>query len=77
MHGSPEVAIAIGELSDNRFSGLLPDDDVYAIRVYLMHVGAPRNAASNHTLEVGAGGTALKPASATTDAVVHGRHGAA
>jgi hypothetical protein len=59
--GSPDAAMAIGELIDNRFSGLLPDDGVYTIRVFLNRAAARRNAASDYTLKVGAGGTALKP----------------
>jgi hypothetical protein len=70
--GSPDAAMAIGELSDNRFSGLLPDDGVYTVRVFLNRAAARRNAASDYTLEVGAGGTALKPVSAATDALVPG-----
>ncbi len=70
--GSPDAAMAIGELSDNRFSGLLPDDGVYTIRVFLNRAAARRNAASDYTLEVGAGGTALKPVSAAKDALVPG-----
>ena len=70
--GSPDAAMAIGELSDNRFSGLLPDDGVYTIRVFLNRAAARRNAASDYTLEVGAGGTALKPLPAAKDALVPG-----
>lgn len=70
--GSPDAAMAIGELSDNRFSGLLPDDGVYTIRVFLNRAAARRNAASNYTLEVGADGTALKPLPAAKDALVPG-----
>ncbi len=70
--GSPDAAMAIGEFSDNRFSGLLPDDGLYTIRVYLNRAAARRNAASDYTLEVGAGGTALKPLPAARDALVPG-----
>lgn len=70
--GSPDAAMAIGELIDNRYSGLLPDDGVYTVRVFLNRAAARRNAASNYTLEVGAGGTALKPVSAAKDALVPG-----
>jgi len=64
--------MAIGEFSDNQFSGLLPDDGVYTFRVFLNRAAARRNAASNYTLEVGVGGTALKPVSAAIDAVAPG-----
>lgn len=70
--GSPDAAMAIGELIDNRFSGLLPDDGVYTIRVFLNRAAARRNAASDYTLKVGAGGTALKPLPAAKDALVPG-----
>lgn len=70
--GSPDAAMAIGEFSDNQFSGLLPDDGTYTIRVFLNRAAARRNAASNYTLGVGVGGTALKPLPAAKDALVPG-----
>lgn len=70
--GSPDAAMAIGEFSDNQFSGLLPDDGIYTIRVFLNRAAARRNAASNYSLKVGVGGTALKPVSASVDAVAPG-----
>lgn len=70
--GSPDAAMAIGELLDNRFDGVLPDDGVYTVRVFLMRSAARRNEASNFTLSVGITGTPLKPVSAKTDAVLPG-----
>ncbi|MBK8760152.1 MAG: hypothetical protein IPM03_06915 [Sulfuritalea sp.] len=70
--GSPDAAMAIGEFSDNQFSGLLPDDGTYTIRVFLNRAAARRNAASNYGLRVGLGGTALKPLPAAKDALVPG-----
>ena len=68
--GSVDIGMFNGALGDNRFSGLLPDDGVYTLRVYLMRSAARRNEASNFTLSVGLTGTSLKPVSAKTDAVL-------
>ena len=70
--GSAVGAMAAGELIDNRFDGLLPDDGVYTIRVFMYRAAARRNEASDFTLSVGVTGTPLKPVSATTDAVLPG-----
>lgn len=70
--GSADVAMAAGELVDNRFDGLLPDDGVYTIRVFLYRAAARRNEASDFTLSVGVTGSPLKPVSARTDAVLPG-----
>ena len=70
--GSADGAMAAGELIDNRFDGLLPDDGVYTIRVFMYRAAARRNEASDFTLSVGVTGTPLKPVSATTDAVLPG-----
>ena len=61
-----------GELLDNQFDGLLPDDGVYTIRVFLYRAAARRNEASDFTLTVGVTGTPLKPVPAKTDAVLPG-----
>ena len=65
-------AMARGESLDNRFDGLLPDDGVYTIRVFLYRAAARRNEASDFTLSVGVTETPLKPVSARTDAVLPG-----
>lgn len=69
---SSDTAMAIGEQSGNRFDGLLPDDGVYTVRVFLIRAAARRNEAASYTLKVGAGGTALKPLAASKDALVAG-----
>ena len=70
--GSSDAAMAIGEFSGNRFDGLLPDDGIYSVRVFLIRAAARRNEAGSYTLKVGAGGTALKPLAARMDALVAG-----
>jgi hypothetical protein len=69
---SSGAAMAIGEQSGNRFDGLLPDDGVYTVRVFLIRAAARRNESGSYTLKVGAGGTALKPVAASQDALVAG-----
>jgi heat shock protein HslJ len=65
-------AMAMGERLDNHFEGLLPDDGVYTIRVFLYRAAARRGEHSDFTLSVGVTGTALKPVPARTDAVLPG-----
>jgi len=69
---SQGTAMAMGESLDNRFEGLLPDDGVYAIRVFLYRAAARRGEQSDFTLSVGVTGTPLKPVSARMDAVLPG-----
>lgn len=72
---SRDAAMAIGEQIGNRFDGLLPDDGVYTIRVFLYRAAARRNEASDFTLSIGVTGTPLKPVPVATDAVLPGtRH---
>lgn len=70
--GSFDVAMMRGELVDNRFEGVLPDDGVYTIRVFLYRSAARRNESSDFALTVGVTGTALVPVSAKTDATLPG-----
>jgi heat shock protein HslJ len=70
--GSTGAAMAAGEFLDNRFDGLLPDDGVYTIRVFLYRAAARRNEASDFTLSVGVTGTPLEPVAARVDAVLPG-----
>ena len=65
-------AMASGELLDNRFDGLLPDDGVYTIRVFLYRAAARRGEQSDFTLSVGVTGAPLKPVPAGTDAALPG-----
>ncbi len=64
--------MAIGEQPNNRFDGLLPDDGVYTVRVFLIRAAARRNETGSYTLKVVTGGTALKPIAASKDALVAG-----
>ncbi|MCM8597021.1 META domain-containing protein [Accumulibacter sp.] len=70
--GSTGVAMAIGEFAGNRFDGLLPDDGIYTIRVFLVPAAVRRHEASDYTLSVGITGTPLQPVSARVDAVLPG-----
>lgn len=69
---SPDAAMAVGELSDNRFEGMLPDDGVYTIRVFLMRAAARRHEISGFRLAVALEGRPLAPLSAKTDALIPG-----
>lgn len=62
MRGADPAAIFIGSTSGNSFSGALPGDGDYRIRVYLMRSAARRNEVSDFTLTVGIGAAAPSPA---------------
>ena len=70
--GSNDVAMYIGQLGDNRFEGLLPDDGVYTLRVYLIRAAARRKESSDYTLTVSVTGKALPALSPKADALVPG-----
>lgn len=70
--GSPDAAMYIGQVGDNRFEGLLPDDGVYTLRVYLVRAAARRDAATRYTLTIAVTGKPLPPLSAARDALVAG-----
>jgi hypothetical protein len=70
--GSGDVAMFIGSTSGNRFSGVLPTDGDYSIRVYLMRNAARRNEVANFTLTVGVTGQALVAMPAARDALIPG-----
>lgn len=70
--GSADAAMAISEQTGNRFDGLLPDDGVYTIRVFLVRAAARRNETSDFTLQVGVTGSPLKAVPARVDAVLPG-----
>jgi hypothetical protein len=70
--GSGDVAIFIGSTSGNQFSGVLPTDGDYAIRVYLMRNAARRNESASYTLTVGVTGQALAATPAAKDALIPG-----
>ena len=71
--GSADVAMYSSSMSGERtWSGMLPSDGDYAIRVYLGRAAARRGAATNFTLTVGITGKPLPPLSAKRDAKVAG-----
>lgn len=70
--GSRDAAMFVGSTSGNRFSGLLPTDGDYAIRVYLMRNAARRNESANFTLSVGVTGMPLAAIPAARDALIPG-----
>lgn len=70
--GSPDAAMYIGQVGQNAFDGLLPDDGVYTVRVYLMRSAARRAESSDYTLSVSLAGKPLPPVSPKVDAVLPG-----
>ena len=56
--GSKDVAIFVGSTSGNEWTGPLPTDGEYTIRVYLMRNAARRNETANYTLAVAIAGSA-------------------
>jgi len=69
--GSTGSAMFVGDSGEN-YSGVLPTDGDYIVRVYLMRPAARRGESSNYTLTVGASGKALAPIAASKDAVIPG-----
>jgi hypothetical protein len=69
---SRDAAMFVEGAVDKRFSGVLPDDGVYTVRVYLMRSAARRNETSQYTLAIQLKGTALPPLSAKADALIVG-----
>ena len=63
--GSNDVSIFAGPTGGNEWSGVLPADGEYKLRVYLMRSAARRNESASYTLTVGvtgsAGGAAPSP----------------
>lgn len=57
--GSQDVAIFVGSSDGNDWTGTLPADGEYAIRVYLMRSAARRNEVANYSLTVGITGSAV------------------
>ena len=71
--GSANVAMYVSSMTGERsWSGMLPADGDYAIRVYLMRPAARRNETSKYTLTVAVTGKPLAPLSAARDAKVAG-----
>jgi hypothetical protein len=69
---SRDDAMFIEGAGDRRFNGLLPDDGVYTVRVYLIRAAARRNETSQYTLSIQLKGTALRPLPAKADALIAG-----
>jgi hypothetical protein len=57
--GSNDAAIFIGSTSGDEFTGALPADGEYKIRVYLMRSAARRHETADYTLTVGITGNAV------------------
>lgn len=70
--GSVDVAMYNASTGGNRYEGLLPDDGVYSIRVYLMRSAARRNERADFSLSIGVTGKPLIPLSARVDALISG-----
>jgi hypothetical protein len=64
-------AMFVGDTGED-YSGTLPADGDYVVRVYLMRPAARRGESSNYTLTVGVSGKALAPIAASADALVPG-----
>ena len=56
--GSNDVGIFAGSTGGNEWSGVLPADGEYKLRVYLMRSAARRNESASYTLTVGVTGSA-------------------
>jgi hypothetical protein len=69
--GSSDVAMFVGDTGEG-YSGLLPADGDYTIRVYLMRPAARRGETSSYTLTVGVTGKPLAPVAASIDALLPG-----
>jgi hypothetical protein len=69
---SADVAMFNGSLAGNRFSGVLPADGDYSIRVYLMRSAARRNESARFALTIDVSGQALPATPAADDALIPG-----
>ena len=61
--GENEVAMFVGSTSGNKFSGALPKNGAYKIRVYLMRNAARRNEVAKYQLKMAVNGGAKHSAS--------------
>jgi len=59
--GSKDVAIFVGSTSGNEWTGVLPQNGEYTLRVYLMRSAARRNETASYTLTVAITGDASGP----------------
>jgi hypothetical protein len=69
--GSADVAMYAAQTGDP-YTGVLPADGDYKVRVYLMRNAARRNETSAYTLTIRVTGTALPPLKASQDALIKG-----
>ena len=69
--GSSGEAMFVGSLGGD-YSGMLPADGDYTVRVYLMRPAARRGESSDYALSIGATGKALAPVAASEDALIPG-----
>ena len=69
--GSADVAMYVGQ-DGGPYTGMLPTDGDYKVRVYLMRNAARRNEVSNYELTVTVTGQALAPTPASKDALLPG-----
>lgn len=60
--GENEVAMFVGSTSGNKFSGALPKNGAYKIRVYLMRNAARRNEVAKYQLKMAITGAAAQAA---------------
>ena len=67
-----EISMFIGSTSGARFSGVLPVEGDYTIRVYLMRNAARRKELANYTLTLGLAGQPLMATPAAKDALIAG-----
>ena len=67
-----EMSLFIGSTSGSRFSGVLPVEGDYTVRVYLMRNAARRNELANYTLTLGLTGQPLMATPAAKDALIPG-----
>jgi hypothetical protein len=69
--GSTGSAMFVGDSGEN-YSGTVPADGDYAVRVYLMRPAARRGESSSYTLTIAVTGKALVPTAAARDALIPG-----
>lgn len=70
--GSQDAAMYIGDGGAGSFSGLLPDDGTYTVRVFLVRAAARRGESGDYELTVGVTGAPLAALPAKADAKVPG-----
>jgi hypothetical protein len=69
--GRKDVAMYVGQTGE-AYTGMLPADGDYTVRVYLMRNAARRNEVSNYELTIGVTGQALAPLPPSQDALLPG-----